>query len=137
MDTPRELDPFQQWLRQRRDELGITSWAELGRRCRLSRQTMTDIATSPGRGMPSGDMIEKLAPGLEMSASELRTTALRLYGLPYQERELAVEGERATLVSVVENELTDEEVSAILALVQRRRGQHSPSPRQRPSIRVP
>lgn len=114
------MDPLQQLIRERMDALGIGSWAELGRRSGLSRATVHTIGTQPRRGLPNEATIEGLAKGLQIAASQLRAKAFEAAGLPYEEREVEVGGERATLMASIPN-LTDDDVEELLAIVEAKR----------------
>lgn len=123
-------NPLQRYIKQRMDQLGITSWAELGRRSGLSRATVHTVATQPRLGMPRRETIDGLAKGLQVTPAQLRAKAFETAGLPYTEREVEIDAERTTLMASIES-LTDDDVREILAIVeakQRNRGQQERSP---------
>lgn len=95
-------NPLQQYIRGRMAELGIETYAELGRRSGLSSQTVQQILTQPRRGQTHPKTLKALSQGLASedspSAEQLRNlqrASRNAQGLIYgEEAQPRIETER-------------------------------------------
>jgi len=127
------VNALQALLTARLGELGI-SQREAATRCKMAVSTLNNLLrTEHWSQPPKYETIEKLAQGLQLPTSRVRKAAFEAAGLPYEEREVEIDGERATLMASIEG-LTDDDVREIKALVEaklRNRQQDTPADRSR------